>query len=156
MTVTVAHGVVGVQELVGRALGPGEWTTLTPEQVAGFRSSAGEGPGSPPPLAGSRRAPGPGPGPDAVVPPYLLLSLVSRLAPELLSTTGFRMGVNYGCDQVRFPAAAPVGARLRASLTVDRVDPIEGGAAMWSTVTIEAEGVEEPVMVAVTLVRRYL
>jgi len=156
MAVTVAHGVEGVQELVGRTLGPGEWATLSAEQVTGFLLSAGGGPGSPPPLAGSRRAPGAGPEPDGVVPPYLLLSLVSRLALELLSTTGFRMGVNYGCDQVRFPAAAPVGARLQASLTVDRVDAIEGGAAMWSTVTIEAEGVEEPVMVAVTLVRRYL
>ncbi|MPQ97847.1 dehydratase [Modestobacter sp. I12A-02628] len=139
MAVTVAHGVEGVQELVGRTLGPGEWATLSAEQVTGFLLSAG-----------------PDPGPDGVVPPYLLLSLVSRLAPELLSTTGFRMGVNYGCDQVRFPAAAPVGARLRASLTVDRVDPIDGGAAMWSTVTIEAEGVGEPVLVAVTLVRRYV
>lgn len=139
MAVTVVDGVEGVLGLVGETVGPGEWVTLTPEQVAGFLDSAG-----------------PQPGPDGVVPPYLLLSLVSRLMPDLLIATGFRMGVNYGTDEVRFPAPAPVGARLRASVRVDRVDEIAGGVAMWSTVTLEAEGVADPVMVAVALVRRYL
>ena len=139
MAVTVVDGVEGVQGLVGATIGPGEWTTPTSAQVAAFLDSAG-----------------PQPGPADVVPPFLLLSLVSRLVPDLLTATGFRMGVNYGTDRVRFPAAAPVGARLRCSLTVDRVDEIAAGVAMWSTVTFEAEGVAEPVMVAVVLVRRYL
>ncbi|MCM2331410.1 MAG: MaoC family dehydratase, partial [Pseudomonas sagittaria] len=44
---------------------------------------------------------------------YLTLSLVNLFLPQLIEVDNLRMGVNYGCDRVRFPAAVKVGARVR-------------------------------------------
>jgi len=40
---------------------------------------------------------------------YLTLSLVNRFLPEIIDVQGIRMGVNYGCEKLRFPAPVPVG-----------------------------------------------
>ena len=39
---------------------------------------------------------------------YLTLSLVNQFLPQIIDVQGISMGVNYGCDKVRFPAAVPV------------------------------------------------
>jgi acyl dehydratase len=87
---------------------------------------------------------------------YLTLSLVPLLMPELLETTGFRMGVNYGTEKVRFPSPVPVGARVRAGAVLDSATPFDGGVQMVVTVTVEVEGQAKPAMVATTVSRRYL
>jgi acyl dehydratase len=78
------------------------------------------------------------------------------LMPQIVEMTGFRMGVNYGTEQVRFPAPVPVGSRVRASATLDSATPFDGGVQMEVTVTIEVEGQAKPAMVATTVSRRYL
>jgi acyl dehydratase len=67
----------------------------------------------------------------------------------LIQSTGFKLGVNYGWDKVRFPAPVPIPSRLRASASVVSVDEIGGG--WWHIVTrftVEIEGGEKPVCVA--------
>ena len=70
-----------------------------------------------------------------------------RLA--LIESTGFKLGVNYGWNKVRFPAPVPVGARVRATAEVVSVDDVGGG---WFQVvtrfTLEVEGSEKPCCVA--------
>ena len=87
---------------------------------------------------------------------YLTLSLLPMLLPQIIQITGFKMGVNYGTDKVRFPAPVPVGSRVRAGATLDSAEPIDGGIAMAVTVTVEVEGGSKPAMVATSLSRRYL
>ena len=43
----------------------------------------------------------------------LTLSLVDGFRKELISSTGFALGVNYGWNKIRFPAPVPVDARVR-------------------------------------------
>ena len=40
---------------------------------------------------------------------YLTLSLAPVLLPQVCISTGFKMGVNYGCNKVRFMSPVPVG-----------------------------------------------
>jgi acyl dehydratase len=87
---------------------------------------------------------------------YLTLSLLPMLVPQIVEITGFRMGVNYGTDKVRFPSPVPVGSRVRAGATLDSATPIDGGVQMSVTVTVEVEGASKPSMVATTVSRRYL
>ena len=87
---------------------------------------------------------------------YLTLSLVSAMLPQVVEMTGFRMGVNYGTEKVRFPAPVPVGARLRYGATLDSATPFDGGIATVLTVTAEVEGAAKPSMVATVVLRRYL
>ena len=84
---------------------------------------------------------------------YLTLSLVNLFLPQLIEVDNLRMGVNYGCDRVRFPAAVKVGARVRGRAEIVRVEAI--GAAVQATVrvSVEIEGGERPGCVVDTISR---
>ena len=58
---------------------------------------------------------------------YLTLSLVNYFLPQIVRIDGARLGVNYGCDRIRFPAPVKVGARVRGVGELLRVEPLEGG-----------------------------
>ena len=68
---------------------------------------------------------------------------------DLISSTGFALGVNYGWNKVRFPAPVPAGSRARCKAEVVSVDEVGNG--WWQVVTrftVEVEGSEKPACVA--------
>jgi acyl dehydratase len=153
MAQTTADGVEGVQALVGQHLGYSDWVTITQEQVNRFADATGDHQWiHVDPERAARESPFGGP----IAHGYLTLSLVPMLVPQIVETTGFRMGVNYGTEKVRFPSPVPVGARVRAGATLDSVTPFDGGVQLVMTVTVEAEGASKPSMVATTVSRRYV
>ena len=86
---------------------------------------------------------------------YLTLSLLPHLLESCLRIDGVAMAVNYGLDRVRFPAPLPAGRRVRARLTLERLQSVDGGVqAHWSA-TVELEHGDKPVCVAQMLVRYY-
>ena len=87
---------------------------------------------------------------------FLTLSLLSQLATDAFRIADTRMGLNYGLDRVRFPAPVPVDSRLRASCTLKKFEPIEGGAQLTLAVTIEREGGAKPVCVAEWVTRHFV
>lgn len=84
---------------------------------------------------------------------YLTLSLVSHFLPQLLSVPSATMGVNYGCNKVRFPAPVPVGSQIRGSGELVSVEEIPGGVQVVVRVTVEIEGGAKPACVADTVSR---
>ena len=77
------------------------------------------------------------------------LSLIDGLRRQLIESTGFRLGVNYGWNKVRFPAPVPAGARVRATAEVVGVDDVGNGWWQVATkFTVEVEGSEKPACVA--------
>jgi len=86
---------------------------------------------------------------------FLTLSMLSSLFEKAISMTDAKMVINYGLNKVRFPAPVPVGSRVRARLTLQRVEDIDGGAQLEWNVVIEREGGAKPVCVAEMLMRRY-
>ena len=153
MAHTTADGVEGVQALVGQHLGYSDWVTITQEQVDQFADATGDHQWiHVDPERAAKESPFGGP----IAHGYLTLSLLPSLMPQILETTGFRMGVNYGTEKVRFPSPVPVGSRVRAGATLDSATPFDGGVQMVVTVTVEVEGAPKPSMVATTLTRRYL
>jgi acyl dehydratase len=76
------------------------------------------------------------------------LSLGPALLEELLSFDQFAASLNYGYERVRFPAALPVGSRLRMRARV--VGVVEGpqGVRVHNEQVFEREGQERPVAVA--------
>jgi acyl dehydratase len=66
-----------------------------------------------------------------------------------MESSGFKMGVNYGWNKIRFPAPVPSGSRIRASTEVVSVDEVGGG---WHQIvqkwTVEVEGTDKPACVA--------
>ena len=86
---------------------------------------------------------------------FLTLSLVPAMLEGALALPFVRMGLNYGLNKVRFTSPVPVGSRLRARMTLQAVEDIEGGAQMAWNVLVEAEGSARPACVAEFLVRMY-
>jgi acyl dehydratase len=153
MAHTTVDGIEGVQGLVGQHLGHSEWVTVTQEQVNLFAEATGDAQWIHVDVErAARESPFGGP----VAHGFLTLSLLPMLMPQILEITGFRMGVNYGTEKVRFPAPVPVGSRVRAGATLESATPFDGGVQMVLTVTVEVEGGSKPAMVATSVSRRYL
>jgi acyl dehydratase len=153
MARTRADGVEGVQGLVGQHLGHSDWVTVTQDQVNLFAEATGDAQWI---HVDVDRATAESPFGGPVVHGFLTLSLLPRLMPQLLEITGFRMGVNYGTEKVRFPSPVRVGSRVRAGATLESAMPFDGGVQMVLTVTVEVEGASLPAMVATSVSRRYL
>jgi acyl dehydratase len=86
---------------------------------------------------------------------FLTLSMLSALFEKSIRMLGAKMVINYGLNKVRFPAPVPVGSRVRARLTLVKVEDIDGGAQLEWSVVVEREGGSKPVCVAEMLMRRY-
>jgi acyl dehydratase len=153
MAQTTLEGVDGVLAAVGTHLGHSEWMTITQERVDLFAEATDDHQWiHVDPERAQRESPFGGP----IAHGYLTLSLVTPLVGQIIDATGFRMGVNYGAEKIRFPSPVPVGGRVRASATLDEATPFEGGVQMNLKVTIEVEGQEKPAMVGSILFRRYV
>ncbi|MGH8026777.1 MAG: MaoC family dehydratase [Pseudoxanthomonas sp.] len=86
---------------------------------------------------------------------YLTLSLLPHLLESCLRIDGVGMAINYGLDRVRFPAPLPVDRRVRARLTLERLESIAGGVQAHWAATVELEHSDKPACVAQMLVRYY-
>lgn len=86
---------------------------------------------------------------------FLTLSMLSHLFEQSVRMLDATMVVNYGLNRVRFPAPVPVGSRIRARLTLVKIDAIKDGAQLEWHVEVECEGASKPVCVAELLLRRY-
>lgn len=87
---------------------------------------------------------------------YLTLSLVNMFLPQIVEVRGIRMGVNYGCDRVRFPAPVKVGSRIRGSGELIKAEEVKGGGVQATIrVTVEIEGSDRPACVVDTISRFY-
>lgn len=85
-----------------------------------------------------------------IVHGFFTLSMLAGLQPPgAIVLEGIKMGVNYGCDKIRFLEPVPVGSRIRARHKLKAID--DKGNGRWlltSEVTIEIEGREKPALVA--------
>ena len=84
---------------------------------------------------------------------YLTLSLANLFLPQIMQVNNVSMGVNYGCEKVRFPAAVPVGSRVRGSGELISAEEVKGGVQVVVRMTIEIEGGDRPACVIDTISR---
>ena len=81
------------------------------------------------------------------------LSLGPRFMEEIVRWEGLGIMQNYGYDRVRFTAPLPVGARVRARMTLESFEPKPGGSLLALSQVFEREGGDRPVCVARFLLR---
>lgn len=86
---------------------------------------------------------------------YLTLSLANKFLPELLVVEQVSMGVNYGCDKVRFPNTVKDGQRIRGVGEITSAAEKSGGVQVVVRITIEIEGEDRPACVVDTISRFY-
>ena len=148
---TTFSGIDDLKARAGEHLGHSDWVEVTQEQVNLFADATGDHQWIH--IDPERAKAGPFGGP--IAHGYLTLSLAPGLLPQIIEVRGISMGVNYGCNKVRFPAPVPVGSKLRLGAQLAGVDDVAGGAQVTLNLTFEVEGSDKPVCVAEVVYRYY-
>lgn len=150
-TPTILDGPAAVAAAVGTTLGTSEWVEVPQERIDGFADATGDHQWihTDPVRAAD------GPWGTTIAHGYLTLSLTNMLLPQVVEVRGFSAGVNYGVDRVRFPAAVPSGARVRATVELVECTEVKGGLQTIMRITVECDATERPVCV-VDAVSRWL
>jgi acyl dehydratase len=146
VSVIEVQGIEGLKGLVGQKVGPSEWREVTQEMIDEFAELSGDDQWI---HVDVERAKTESPFGTTVAHGNLTLSMIDGFRRGLIASTGFKLGVNYGWNRVRFPAPVPSGSRIRATAEVTEVEHVGGG--WWQVVTrftVEAEGSEKPACVA--------
>jgi acyl dehydratase len=141
-----------LQALVGQPLGTGEWLTVSQAQIDAFAAATGDHQWIH--TASERAAKGPFGGP--IAHGFLTLSLLPVLLQSAYGIDNTRMSINYGLNRVRFPSVLPAGSRIRGHATLTAYEPLEGGAQLTVTLSVEREGQVKPVCVAESLLRHFV
>ncbi len=149
--VTTVHGIDSFRDLVGTHLGFSDWHRIDQDQVNLFADATGDHQWI---HVDPERAKS-GPFGVAIAHGYLTLALAPVLLGEVVVVEGISMGVNYGCNKVRFPAPVPVGSNLRLGAQVVSVEDVSGGVQVIMDLTLETEGSTKPSCVAQVVYRYY-
>jgi acyl dehydratase len=138
----VLDGIDAVKAAAGAHLGYSDWLELTQERVDRFAEATG---------APERATDDSG----TAAEPFLVLALSNFFLPQVLEVRGVSVGVNYGCESIRFLQPVPVGARLRAEAVLTSVVDIPDGVQTTTTISVEILGATGPACV-VESVSRYI
>ena len=143
--------MVTIPRWIGRELGTSDWVAVDQERIDRFADCTGDRQWI---HVDVERARTESPFGTTIAHGNLTLAMIDGFRPELFESTGFKLGVNYGWNKIRFPAPVPSGNRIRASVETTSVDEIGDG---WYQVvykwTVEVEGSEKPCCVAESVVR---
>ena len=137
---------------VGSALGTSDWLLIDQKRIDQFADATGDYQWI---HVDPERA-AKGPFRSTVAHGYLTLSLANLLLPDIISVRGASMGINYGCNRVRFPAPVPVGSMIRGrGELIDAKALDDSGAQITVRVTIDIRDNEKPACVVDTVSRFY-
>lgn len=139
-----------ILEAVGQTLGTSEWVSIDQQRIDRFADATDDHQW----IHIDPEAAADGPFGTTIAHGYLTLSLANRFLPEIVDVR-MQMGVNYGCDKVRFPQPVKVGSRIRGHGELIDARALEPGVQATIRVTIEIEGESKPACVADTISRYY-
>lgn len=138
--------------LVGQEVAVSDWITITQQRINLFAEATGDHQWIHVDVERAKAGPFGAP----IAHGFLTLSLLPEFFASAIRFEQSGMGVNYGLNKVRFTSPVPVGSRLRARLSLLRVEAIDhGGVQLTWSMQVEREGGTKPVCVAESLVRRY-
>ena len=134
---------------VGQHLGYSEWLEIDQERINLFADATGDHQW----IHVDEEKAKDGPFGATIAHGYLTLSLANLFLPQVMEVQNVSMGVNYGCDKVRFPAPVPVGSRIRGGGEVISAEEVKGGVQVVVRITVEIEGSERPACIIDTISR---
>ena len=149
---TVFETPAELKQAVGKHLGYSDWLTIDQSRIDQFAEATNDHQWI---HVDPERAKT-GPFGATIAHGYLTQSLVNSFLPEIIEVRGISMGINYGCDRLRFPSPVPVGSRVRGGAEVLEVEQTKDGSFQSKVrVTVEIEGSDKPGCVIDTISRYY-
>jgi len=141
-----------LRERIGQEIAVSDWIEVTQERISQFAEATEDRQWI---HVDPERAARESPFKTTIAHGFLTLSLMSVLARSAMSLPPLRLAVNYGVNRVRFVAAVPAGARIRARFSPAAVEETGGGIQVTWNAIIEREGGDKPACVAEWVVRYY-
>jgi len=139
-------------DCVGEDLGETEWLEIDQDRINLFADATGDHQWIHVDVEKAKQGPFGGP----IAHGYLTASLANFFLPQLVDVQGTSMGVNYGCDKIRFPSPVPVGSKVRGTGELTSVEETkDGGIQAKITIKIEIQGQDRPACVIETISRFY-
>ncbi len=127
---------------VGESLPPSDWLTITQDMINDFARITGDDQWI---HVDVERCHKESPYGVPVAHGLFVLSLVPKMIAQGPKWADFSSGVNYGCDQVRYPSPTRVNSRIRMHQTLKAADTFKNGAVKVTfAVTVEIEGETKP------------
>ncbi len=137
---------------IGADLGETEWLEISQERINTFADATGDHQWIHVDVEKAKEGPFGAP----IAHGYLTASLANLFLPQLLEVQNTSMGVNYGCDKIRFPSPVPVGSKIRGTGAVTSVEETKDGSFQVKvTITIQIEGNDRPACIIETISRFY-
>jgi acyl dehydratase len=137
-----------MQAHVGQKLGTSEWIVVDQAKIDDFARLTGDNNWI---HIDVERAARELPDGKTIAHGLLTLSLMPYLAAQTLKIRKRSRSINYGSNKIRYPAPVKSGARLRLHRTLQKCEPVEGGARLTFSNIMEIEGDERPAMAAETV-----
>ena len=135
----------------GQTLGTSEWMEIDQDRVNMFADATGDHQW----IHVDKEMAEQSPFGTTIAHGFLTLSLLPMLMKETYTINKVAMGINYGCNKVRFINPVNVGSRVRGTSEVVSVEEAGGGIQLVVKATIEIEGEEKPACVAETVTRLF-
>jgi len=148
---TVIKDLTELQSLIGQHLGYSEWKTIDQERVNLFADATDDHQWIHVDLERAKS----GPFGRTIAHGYLTLSLIPTLLHEVIEVQGISMGINYGCNKVRFPSPVPVGSELRLGAALAETKDFEGGVQVSLDVELQVRDATKPSCAAQVVLRYY-
>ncbi|MEM9253989.1 MAG: MaoC family dehydratase [Pseudomonadota bacterium] len=146
---TVFENPASLLDSVGADLGVSDWLQIDQERINLFADATGDHQW----IHVDPEKAAEGPFGSTIAHGYLTLSLANWFLPQILRVDNVSMGVNYGCEKVRFPAPVPVGSKIRGHGEVISAEEVKGGVQVVVRITIEIDGNDRPACVIDTISR---
>ncbi|MET0837148.1 MAG: MaoC family dehydratase [Marmoricola sp.] len=137
-----------IEAAAGEEIGASEWVEITQERVDQFADATDDHQW----IHVDQEKAKAGPFGGTIAHGYLTLSLIPYLSNKVFGVETEGAKLNYGLNKVRFPNPVPVGARVRAVVTVGEITELPAGRQLTMKYVIEIEGQDKPACVAETVV----
>lgn len=147
----VFNGPAELLDAVGETLGASDWLEIDQSRINLFADATGDHQWI---HVDPERAKD-GPFGACIAHGYLTLSLVNLFLPQIIDVQNISMGVNVGCEKIRFPSPVPVGSRIRGVGELISAEEMKGGVQSVVRVTVEIDGQERPACVVDTISRYF-
>ncbi|MBK5110712.1 MAG: MaoC family dehydratase [Thermoleophilia bacterium] len=140
-------GLDSVSGLIGREVGPTDWREVSQDMINRFAELSGDHQWI---HVDIERAKTESPFGTTVAHGNLTLSMIDGFREQLFEVAGgFKLGVNYGWDRVRFPSPVPAGSKVRARAELVSSEVLDSGWVHNVTrFKLEVEGADKPCCVA--------
>ena len=138
-------------EAVGEQLPASDWLTIDQQRINQFADATGDHQW----IHVDPDKAKDGPFGKCIAHGYLTLSLVNLFVPQMIDVQGISMGVNVGCEKIRFPSPVPVDSRIRGVGEIVSAEEMKGGVQSVVRISVEIEGSDRPACVVDTISRYF-